>query len=366
MNTTVRMKVSQIYKDWHVIDAAGRPLGRVATEAATLLRGKHKPTYEPHLDDGDFVIIVNAAQVRVTGRKSEQIKYHTHSGYPGGLKTRSYADQLAKFPERVLERAVWGMLPGGSLGEAIFRHLKVYRGINHPHQSQITGSERARATREALAAETVLATKKPARLRPLTGAAPGPQAPGAAEDATTAALQTVQDEAVLSSETPAAPAPVTIGGQTTIPYGTPTPAEAAITAGAALSTEAPKRRSSGRGAAAAAPPAPAETELAPKRRATASRAPAGAAAAAAAKPKPAPSAAKAAPKAAKAAPKAAKAAAAPAKAKAAKAEAAPAKVEAPPKAKPTATKKTAPGASGAAKAEESKPARRRPAAKREE
>src|SRR5665647_3666166 len=130
MTTTVRIKASEIYKDWQVIDAAGRPLGRVASEAAALLKGKHKPTYEPHLDDGDFVIIVNAGQVKVTGRKSEQIKYHTHSGYPGGLKTRSYAEQFARFPERVIEQAVWGMLPGGSLGEAIFKHLKVYKGPN--------------------------------------------------------------------------------------------------------------------------------------------------------------------------------------------------------------------------------------------
>jgi large subunit ribosomal protein L13 len=120
MNTTVRIKASEIYKDWHVIDAAGRPLGRVASEAAILLRGKHKPTFEPHLDDGDFVIIINAGQVRVTGRKSEQIKYHRHSGYPGGLRTRTFEEQFARFPERVLEQAVWGMLPKGPLGEATF------------------------------------------------------------------------------------------------------------------------------------------------------------------------------------------------------------------------------------------------------
>ncbi len=165
MTTTVRMKASQIYKDWHVIDAAGRPLGRVATEAATLLRGKHKPTYEPHLDDGDFVIIINASQVKVTGRKAAQNKYYTHSGYPGGLHTRSYAVQLEKFPERVLEQAVWGMLPQGPLAEAMMNHLKVYKGSNHPHQSQVTGSERARQAREAAPAA---ATKPPPRLRPLT------------------------------------------------------------------------------------------------------------------------------------------------------------------------------------------------------
>jgi large subunit ribosomal protein L13 len=169
MNTTVRIKASEIYKDWHVIDAAGRPLGRVATEAATLLRGKHKPTYEPHLDDGDFVIIINAAEVKVTGRKSEQIKYYTHSGYPGGLRTRTYEQQLSKHPERVLEKAVWGMLPGGSLGEAIFKHLKVYKGAHHPHQSQITGSERAKEARlEAQKGNAEATLKAPPRLRKLS------------------------------------------------------------------------------------------------------------------------------------------------------------------------------------------------------
>ncbi len=165
MNTTVRMKASEIYRDWHVIDAAGRPLGRVATEAAILLRGKHKPTFEPHLDDGDFVIIINASQVRVTGRKAEQIKYHRHSGYPGGLRTRSYTDQLARFPERVLEQAVRGMLPKVPLGETIGKHLKVYKGSNHPHQSQIIGSERARTARAAQPVVTEPA--RPPRLRPL-------------------------------------------------------------------------------------------------------------------------------------------------------------------------------------------------------
>jgi large subunit ribosomal protein L13 len=169
MTTTVRIKASEIYKDWQVIDAAGRPLGRVASEAAALLKGKHKPTYEPHLDDGDFVIIVNAGQVKVTGRKSEQIKYHTHSGYPGGLKTRSYAEQFARFPERVIEQAVWGMLPGGSLGEAIFKHLKVYKGPNHPHQSQLAATAKAQADRAAvLAGIATVVAKKPARLRPLS------------------------------------------------------------------------------------------------------------------------------------------------------------------------------------------------------
>jgi large subunit ribosomal protein L13 len=170
MNTTVRMKAADVSKDWHVIDAAGRPLGRVATEVAVLLQGKHKPTYEHHLDDGDFVIVVNATKVRVTGRKSGQITYYRHSGYPGGLKSRGYEETLARFPERVLERAIKGMLPNGPLGERMFNHLKVYRGPEHPHASQITGSAKARAAREAAAGERLGEPLKPRRLRPLSSA----------------------------------------------------------------------------------------------------------------------------------------------------------------------------------------------------
>lgn len=168
MNTTVRIKQSQVYKDWHVIDAAGRPLGRIATEAAFLLKGKHKPTYEPHLDDGDFVIVVNASQVRVTGNKAQQIKYYSHSGYPGGLKTRSYEAQMEKFPERVLEKAIWGMLPKGPLGKKMFKHLKVYKFANHPHQSQLAGSEKAQEARKAATAELATTERKIPRLRPLS------------------------------------------------------------------------------------------------------------------------------------------------------------------------------------------------------
>jgi len=168
MNTTVRIKQSQVYKDWHVIDAADRPLGRVATEAASLLKGKHKPTYEPHLDDGDFVIVVNASQVRVTGNKAQQMTYYRHSGYPGGLKSRSYSEQMEKFPERVLEQAIWGMLPKGPLGKKMFKHLKVYRGPSHPHQSQIASTANDQEARKAAAAELVNTPLKMKGLRPLS------------------------------------------------------------------------------------------------------------------------------------------------------------------------------------------------------
>lgn len=167
--TTVRMKAADIYKDWHVIDAAGRPLGRIASEAAHLLRGKHKPTFEPHLDCGDFVIVINASHVRVGGKKAQEKMYYRHSGFPGGLKARSFEQQLAFRPERIIEEAVWGMLPSGPLGKAMLKHMKVYRGPAHPHQSQIAGTERARTEREAGVADLIKAAdaKKPPRLRPL-------------------------------------------------------------------------------------------------------------------------------------------------------------------------------------------------------
>ena len=172
MTSTVRRKATEITKDWRVVDAADRPLGRVASEVATLLRGKHKPTYEPHLDDGDFVIIINAGKVRLTGRKAEQQAYYRHSGYPGNLRKRTFAEQMARRPERVLERAVWGMLPKGALGKRVRRHLKVYAGAGHPHQSQVTGSQRAAEVAAQAEAEALQALienpPKPPRLRPLS------------------------------------------------------------------------------------------------------------------------------------------------------------------------------------------------------
>jgi len=199
---TVRLKASQITKDWHVIDAADRPLGRVATEVATLLRGKHKPTFEPHLDMGDFVIVINAAKVRLSGRKTAQKKYYRHSGYPGGLKVRSFEEQLQRHPTRIIESAVWGMLPDGPLGRKMLRHLKVYAGPDHPHQSQVVGSERARKAREAAAAEALLQPRKPRRLRPLSV----PQAQGE-EAAPTAVAEEPAAPVAEAAEAPAAETP---------------------------------------------------------------------------------------------------------------------------------------------------------------
>ena len=133
---TFTEKNEEIQREWYVVDAEGQTLGRLASRIAPILKGKHKPTYTPHLDCGDFVIIVNAEKVRVTGRKLDQKLYYHHSGYPGGLKSISLRDQLDRYPERVLEAAVWGMLPKNKLGRRMVKKLKVYAGDSHPHQAQ--------------------------------------------------------------------------------------------------------------------------------------------------------------------------------------------------------------------------------------
>jgi large subunit ribosomal protein L13 len=133
---TYAVKASDIERQWWVVDASGQTLGRLATRIATLLEGKHKPIYSPHLDTGDHVVVVNAGKVKVTGDKLIQKRYYRHSGYPGGLKEESLEAVLARKPELVIERAVKGMLPQNRLGRAMFRKLKVYRGADHPHQAQ--------------------------------------------------------------------------------------------------------------------------------------------------------------------------------------------------------------------------------------
>jgi len=133
---TFTQKQEEIERDWYVVDAEGETLGRLASRIAPILKGKHKPIYTPHLDCGDFVIIVNAEKVRVTGRKLDQKLYHRHSGYPGGLKSISLRDQLNKYPERVLQAAIKGMLPKNKLGRRMIKKLKVYAGDVHPHEAQ--------------------------------------------------------------------------------------------------------------------------------------------------------------------------------------------------------------------------------------
>jgi large subunit ribosomal protein L13 len=129
-------KKTDIERKWFVVDAEGQTLGRLATHIASILRGKHKPMYTPHLDVGDYVVVINAEKIEVTGGKFEKKAYYRHSGYPGGIRQTVYKDLLAKHPERVIEAAVRGMLPHTNLGRQQFTKLKVYPGPNHPHAAQ--------------------------------------------------------------------------------------------------------------------------------------------------------------------------------------------------------------------------------------
>lgn len=129
-------KKDELTKKWWLIDAEGKVLGRLASEIAVLLRGKKNPKYIDFMDSGDYVVVVNAEKIRVTGRKIEQKKYYSHSGYPGGLKERTLQELLEKKPEEVIKKAVWGMIPKNKLGRAVYKKLKVYRGPDHPHQAQ--------------------------------------------------------------------------------------------------------------------------------------------------------------------------------------------------------------------------------------
>jgi len=133
---TYSPKAGEVTRAWHVIDAEDVVLGRLATQAALLLRGKHKPTYAPHIDTGDFVVIVNAEKVALTGNKREQAFQYRHSGYPGGLRKQSFGEVLDSHPERLLEKAIKGMLPKNKLGRAMSKKLKVYAGPEHPHAAQ--------------------------------------------------------------------------------------------------------------------------------------------------------------------------------------------------------------------------------------
>jgi large subunit ribosomal protein L13 len=133
---TYYAKPGEIERAWVLIDATDQVLGRVASTAAQILKGKHKPQYTPHIDTGDFVVIINASKIRVTGAKATDKVYYSHSGYPGGLKEEPFARAMERHPERVIERAVRGMLPKNTLGRAQGKKLKVYAGAEHPHQAQ--------------------------------------------------------------------------------------------------------------------------------------------------------------------------------------------------------------------------------------
>ena len=136
LHRTFTPKPADVTRDWWVVDAADAPLGRVASEVATLLRGKHKPTFAPHVDAGDYVIVLNADRVAVTGNKEQVKKYYRHSGYPGGLREFTLAEMRERFPERIIEGAVKGMLPKNKLGRRMLARLKAYAGTEHPHGPQ--------------------------------------------------------------------------------------------------------------------------------------------------------------------------------------------------------------------------------------
>lgn len=173
---TYSLSAKDIDKAWQVIDARGQVLGRLSAEVARLLMGKHKPAYSPHLDMGDFVVIVNADKVRVTGNKLDDKIYYRHTGYMGGLKETVLADMLQKHPRRVIELAVRGMLPRNRLARHLLRHLKVYAGADHPHEAQVNASRKPRepkAVHKASKAEPQAESPPVARKRRVTTAKVG-------------------------------------------------------------------------------------------------------------------------------------------------------------------------------------------------
>ena len=201
-------RAGDLVADWHVIDASGEVLGRLATRVAWLLMGKHKPGYVRHLSSGDFVVVVNADKVRTTGNKSQQIVYRRHSQYPGNLKEIPYQRVMETHPTRIIEHAVRGMLPKSKLGDRMYSRLKVYADETHPHMAQVTGSQRRieRMAAEALqeAEEAVKGTTQPQRRRRrrAKAAVEAPE-PAIAETATTA--ETALDDAPVE-EAPTQPA----------------------------------------------------------------------------------------------------------------------------------------------------------------
>ncbi|GAB6927391.1 50S ribosomal protein L13 [Paenibacillus sp. JCM 10914] len=136
MRTTYMAKPNEVERKWYIVDAEGKTLGRLASEVAALIRGKHKPQFTPHVDTGDFVVVINSEKIHLTGKKLENKNYYRHSLHPGGLKVTSAQDLLAKFPERVIESAVHGMLPKTRMGEKMKLRLKAYAGTAHPHEAQ--------------------------------------------------------------------------------------------------------------------------------------------------------------------------------------------------------------------------------------
>ena len=195
---TYRLRGSDIDRKWHVLDASGRAVGRVASDAARLLLGKHKPTYEPHLAMGDHVIVVNAGEVILTGNKASQKIYYRHSGHPGNLHERSFEQQMARDPRKVIETAVRGMLPHNVRGRELFRHLRVYAGPEHPHEAQVMAGTGARVRRRAAAA---------ARAKAAASAPPVDEAPPEPTDAEAPPAPPVDEAPPEPTDAEAPPAP---------------------------------------------------------------------------------------------------------------------------------------------------------------
>ena len=203
-------RAKELVNDWQVIDASDQVLGRLASQVAVLLMGKHKPTYVPHMLTGDFVVVINATKIKVTGLKAEQKIYKRHSQYPGNLKEIPYARMQEKQPERIIELAVKGMLPKNKLGRKMLGRLKVYAGAEHPHSAQVLGSERreereaaAAIKAEAAAVEAAAAAKKAAAKKPAPKKAAAPKA----EAPVTDAVATEVVEAAETAPAKKAPAP---------------------------------------------------------------------------------------------------------------------------------------------------------------
>jgi large subunit ribosomal protein L13 len=151
---TFSLSAKDVEQTWHVVDADGQPLGRLATHVAHLLRGKYRPTYTPHLDNGDFVVVVNASKVQLTGNKAGQKTYYRHTGYPGGLKETMLDKMLDKHPDRVVQKAVKGMLPHNRLSRKLLGHLKIYGGPDHPHEAQVSAGKGHPAGKRAATKES--------------------------------------------------------------------------------------------------------------------------------------------------------------------------------------------------------------------
>jgi large subunit ribosomal protein L13 len=171
---TFSTKMSEVEHSWHVIDATDQPLGRLATQVAVLLRGKHKPIYQPNLPVGDFVVVINAERVKVTGNKEEAKTYYRHSQYPGGLKRVQYRHMMEKHPTRAVEKAIKGMLPHNSLGRKLFTRLKVYAGPEHPHGAQLAAGPQPTVGRRRAPAKPAVVAERPAAVREPVPASPAP------------------------------------------------------------------------------------------------------------------------------------------------------------------------------------------------